>query len=71
MNGAYTASHGGGVCPGWRQSPLGTPGNRSRRPAQQLRPYQSQVVMRFRGQEATVELADALKPNQTRGNYLW
>jgi len=25
MNGAYTASHGGGVCPGWRQSPLGTP----------------------------------------------
>jgi hypothetical protein len=33
MNGAYTASHGGGVCPSWRQSPLGTPGNRSRRPA--------------------------------------
>jgi hypothetical protein len=65
MNGAYTASHGGGVCPGWRQSPLGTPGNRSRRPArfppqsilvafleataQQLRPYHPQVVMRFRG----------------------
>jgi hypothetical protein len=66
MNGAYAA-----ICPGSRQSPLGTPGNRSRRPAQQLRPYQTQVVMRFRGQVATVELADVLKPNQTRGSYHW
>jgi hypothetical protein len=66
MNGAYTA-----ICPGSRQSPLGTPGNRSRRPAQQLRPYQSQVVMRFRGQVATVELADALKPDRTRGSFHW
>jgi hypothetical protein len=66
MNGAYTA-----ICPGWRQSPLGAPGNRSRRPAQQLRPYQSQVMMRFRGQVATVELADVLKPDRTRGSYHW